>query len=265
MATVAAVAAVALLMSRPGRSSWPPSSAGVRIATGEVVHSVGRAGAGLLAAVVVALLLFTRGSLLVLCLILAVAAAGAARLLASGKRRKEAVRREQQVLDCCEALVGELRAGQPQVAALGSCVETWPELEPVATAARLGADVSDALRAIGHRPGASGLREIAGAWQVSHGSGAGLAVALAQVAASARESQGTRRLVASELASARATARLVAALPVLALVMGSGVGGEPWHFLLATPGGLACLGGGLGLGFGGLFWIDRISAAVWSQ
>jgi len=52
---------------------------------------------------------------------------------------------------------------------------------------------------------------------------------------------------------------------VVALVMGSGIGGEPWQFLLATPAGLTCLACGLVLMFIGLTWIDRIASAVKSR
>lgn len=205
---------------------------------------------------------FAEGTLLALGLILLAVSLATARTVAGARRRRTAEHREVSVLEICEVLVSELRSGQPPLTAVEHCVEVWPEFGPVATAARLGADVPGALRRVASTPGASGLRDIAGAWSVSQGAGAGLAAALTQVGASARESQGTRRLIAGELASAQATARLVAALPLVTLAMGSGIGGDPWGFLLGTPAGLACLASGLALAFLGLFWIERIAVAV---
>jgi tight adherence protein B len=190
------------------------------------------------------------------------AATAAAVLARRGRAARAAVSRQTVVVNLCESLVGELRAGQPLVASLERCLDLWPGFEPVVAAGRLGADVPAALRRVARVPGAEGLAEIASAWQVSQRSGAGLAAALAQVALTARERQGTRRIVQGELASAQATARLVAVLPLAALAMSAGIGGDPWHFLLATPVGVACLGLGLLFAFAGLWWIDRIAAAV---
>ena len=52
------------------------------------------------------------------------------------------------------------------------------------------------------------------------------------------------------------------ALPVLTLLMGSGIGGDPVGFLVGWPGGWACLAGGLALGLAGLGWIEAIAGAV---
>jgi len=166
------------------------------------------------------------------------------------------------VVEVCEALAGELRAGQPPLTALRHCVEVWPALETVATAGELGADVPRSLRRLARLPGASGLTEVAGAWQVSQGSGGTMAPALSRVADASRRRRATRHLVASELGSAQATARLVAVLPVAVLAMGSGLGGDPWAFLLTTPPGIACLASGLLLAYAGLAWIERIAVAA---
>jgi tight adherence protein B len=188
--------------------------------------------------------------------------AGVAQIWSRGRRRRALDRRRAAVVELGEVLVGELRAGQPVVRALERGQEEWPAFAPVAGAARLGADVPGALRHLAAEPGAEGLREVAAAWQVSERSGAPLASALAQVVESARARQSTAGLVRAELASAQATARLVAALPVATLAMSSGIGADPWGFLLHHPAGVTCLAMGAALVLAGLWWIDRIAAGV---
>lgn len=224
--------------------------------------SVGRTGWLAVGAAAGALVLLVEGSVLVLALIVLGAVAGTSLLIARGRARKAADARADRVLELCEGLAGELRAGLPPQRALRHGVEVWPELEPVAAAAELGADAAAAMRRLALLPGASGLRDVASAWLVSEGSGATMSLALSRVADAARERRASQRLVASELASAQATARMVAALPLLVLVMGSGVGGDPWRFLLRTTAGLACLSAGLLLAFVGLWWISRIADAA---
>jgi len=167
------------------------------------------------------------------------------------------------VLEVCDLLTAELTVGRPPGAALRSAGEQWPPLGSVADAFHLGADVPAALRSLAaERPGAADLRLVAGAWEVAHHSGHGLATALARTSRGIRARRRTRRLVDSELASARATARLVALLPLAVLLMGSGAGSDPWGFLLTTPIGLACLAAGLALIALGLWWIERLADAA---
>jgi tight adherence protein B len=166
------------------------------------------------------------------------------------------------VLECCDLLASELAVGQPPGSALARAAESWPALTPVWQSHSYGGDVPSALRRVGAEPGAEGLALVAAAWHVSHRTGQGLADALARVAQALRESRATDRVVRGELASARATARLVAALPLVALMIGSGSGGDPVSFLLGTPLGIACLAGGLALGLAGLAWIERIAAGI---
>ena len=164
------------------------------------------------------------------------------------------------VLEVCDLLSAELAAGRPPSAALAAASERWPPLVAAVEAVRLGADVPHALRRLAdeHR-GAADLRWVAGAWQVAQHSGHGLSAALERTADGLRARRRTRRLVDSELASARATARLVACLPLAVLVMGSGAGSDPWTFLLTTPVGWLCLLCGVALLALGLWWIERLA------
>jgi tight adherence protein B len=164
--------------------------------------------------------------------------------------------------EVCDLLAAELCAGRPPEAALREAATAWSALIPVAEVARLGGDVPGALREVARTPGASGLRLLAAAWSVSRRTGGGLGVATRRVAEAVRREQATSRVVAGELASARATARLMAALPVVALLMGSGAGADPWSVLLRTPVGLGCLAAGLASGVAGVWWIEQIAHGV---
>lgn len=175
-------------------------------------------------------------------------------------RRRRAAADQAAVLEVCDLLAADLAAGRPPEAALAAGADRWPPLLPVVEALRLGSDVPEAMRRLAsERRGAADLHWVAGAWQVAQHSGHGLAAALERTAAGLRARRRTRRLVDSELASARSTARLVACLPVAVLLMGSGAGSDPWSFLIATPVGWACGVVGLALVALGLWWIERLA------
>lgn len=213
---------------------------------------------------VVAFGLATAGSVLP-ALVLGVAALGALGirvLLDQHRQRTEATLTSRWVLETCELLGSELAAGQSPLIALQRAAEEWEVLRPVAEAGGLAGDPAAVLVELSRSPGASELRLVAAAWTVAHRSGSGLSDVLDRVADTLRERRATRRVVESELASARATARLVAALPVVMLLLGGGHGSGAWTFLLGHPAGLACLAAGVTLGLLGLWWIERIAAGV---
>lgn len=250
LAAVAAGCAAAMLV-RPVPRWTAPSGVGAAragwllgcLATGAVI--VGVAGRFLVPALLVA------------------GAVGGALVLRRRRVGVSAARsRQAEVRTACDLVVAELRAGATPGIALTRAAESCPLLAPAAEAARLGGEVPTVLRQLARVPGAADLRLLGAAWQLTDRAGPGLGEAVAQVALALRRSAATRRVVHSELASARATARLVAFLPLPALAMGSGAGGDPWRFLLETLPGWCCLGGGLALGLLGLAWIEAIVAGA---
>ena len=194
--------------------------------------------------------------------VLATAAWSLQRLWHRVRRRRATAATAEHVLSVCELLAAELAAGRAPSAALTRAADDWPPLALVAETAAFGGDVPGALDALSLSAGAGGLRLVGAAWSVTQHSGRGLAEALAQVAAAIRADQRTARVVAGELASARATARLVALLPVAALLMAAGGGGDPIGFLVGGPAGILCLGSGLALGLTGIWWIESIADSV---
>jgi len=249
-----AVAAVALLL--PGRAS-------IETATTARSPLVSRVLA--VPAVAVAVLgagTWLPGTTLALAVIVGAVSLAIGSLVRRRRRARAADQRADEVLEVCEALASDLAAGQPPVSCLSRTAAEWPELGPVAVAAEMGADVPAALRLLAAQPGAGQLRNLAASWQVAHETGSGLAAAISRAAESIRAERRTARLVAAELASARATSRMLAVLPFGVLLLGTGVGGDPVGLLLTTPFGLGCLAVGLGLSVAGLGWLEHIADRV---
>lgn len=195
-------------------------------------------------------------------LVVVLAAVAVHRQVRRRHEHRTAEARAEAVLVLCDGLAADLRSGLPPVTALGLAAEEWPAIAPVADAARYGSDVPRALRDLAAEPGAGALRVLASAWVLAHRTGAGLADAVALAARTVREERATGRVVATELAAARATARMLALLPVGVLLLARGTGGDPFSFLLATPAGQVCLALGVGLLVLGSAWIDRIARGV---
>ncbi|MEO7352330.1 MAG: type II secretion system F family protein [Marmoricola sp.] len=214
------------------------------------------------AAVVLVLWSWLSTQRLVLVALLAATALGVGRAVERRRSARAAELRSDQVLAVCDAMASDLAAGQPPLRSLDRAADEWPEFAPIAVAGRMGADVPTALRELAGRPGARQLRTLAATWQVAHDTGAGLAGAIGQAAEAIRADRRTARLVASELAAAHATARMLAVLPLGVLLLGAGVGGDPVGFLVGSNAGLFCLGLGLGLSFTGLLWLERIADRV---
>jgi tight adherence protein B len=196
-------------------------------------------------------------------LLVAIVAAGAAvagvALLRRARGRARRATRRREVVDLCDGLVAELRAGQPPSRALAWLTRTWPELERTTALARMGGDVPAALRRVAAHPGAEPFGQIAAGWQVAQRSGASLADVLDRLSRSLRDDEDVRREVTASLGPTRATARLLAVLPLFGLGLGVTMGADPLSVLVGSTIGSICLATGAALAIAGLFWVERIA------
>jgi tight adherence protein B len=109
------------------------------------------------------------------------------------------------------------------------------------------------------------MRGVAACWSVAQGSGAGLAAALLSLADSARAAERVRRELHAGLAEPRATALVLAALPLVGLGMGIGLGADPLDWLLGTTAGRGVLALGIALEAAGAWWAWRIASRLEAQ
>lgn len=168
------------------------------------------------------------------------------------------------------ALGGELRAGRGGAEALEATARVvagpvGSRLRAAASAVRLGADPVESLDAppIRGSPAVEELRsrvlmQVGAAWRVSAETGAPFADVLDRVEESVQADREHRRRVAAGLAGPRATAALLAALPVLGIGLGIGMGADPVRVLTTTGAGQLALLTGAVLDCVGLWWTGRI-------
>lgn len=167
-----------------------------------------------------------------------------------------------------EAWAAELRAGRSagQALRLASADVTDEPLRlaltPVVSALALGADPVVGLRRAAAVPGCGLLRLLAAAWLIGASRGSALAAAVERIAASGESDLQHQREVSAELAGPRATARLLAGLPVLAWLLGAGFGAAPWTFLVGTVPGAGVAAVGVALEGAGLAWTNALARAA---
>jgi tight adherence protein B len=173
--------------------------------------------------------------------------------------------------DALGILVAELRAGAHPADALQSSADTQADvagdavraLATVAAAARLGADVPAALRSAGPAQLRCWWDRLAGAWSLAEQHGIALADVLDAVRCDTEHRVRFAAEVQARLAGPRATAGVLALLPLLGLALGQAVGAAPLHVLCATPAGHLLLVIGTALACAGMWWSARlISRAV---
>lgn len=192
--------------------------------------------------------------------------AGAVGLFALRQVRVERVRRRaharrSSVAEAVGLMAAELRAGVLPQRALTGLAPDFPFLAPASRAAGLGGDVSAALRAESELAGGEQLADLSSAWFVAERSGAPLARVLDRLERAARDDREIEREVQAGVAPARATGRLMAVLPLVGLLLGSGMGADPVHLLTSTVPGALCLAAGSACACAGVGWVNRIAAA----
>src|SRR4051794_31512095 len=160
-----------------------------------------------------------------------------------------------------------LRAGASLRDALADAAVTVPdplctELAAIARDAEQGGSLTEALERWGTRRRQRGVRLAVAALALVAETGGAPARTLDAVAATLRERSSLEREVRALATQARASAGVVAVVPLVFVVLMTLVDPSSGAFLLSTPSGLLCMVTGLALdGVGGL-WMRQITRSV---
>jgi len=257
--SAAAVALALALLIAPG----PPR----RRLGGREGHGPARRPAWILAGVacVVALILVVPITVVVAFAILALTlAARRRRAVLSARRAAES----DALQGALSVLVGELRVGAHPIAAFetaGSEVDgpVATRLNEVAARARLGADVGAGLRDVAAQSMLPAQWErLAVCWQLAQTHGLAIATLMRTAHRDIVERDRYASRVSAGMAGARATAVILAGLPLLGIGLGELIGAGPVRFLLSGGPGGWLLVIGVVLACCGLGWSDRITNRV---
>ena len=172
---------------------------------------------------------------------------------------RQARERAFEVAESARLLSSLLATGQIPTEALRETAKDFPVLAPAAAAAKLGGDVPAALRSSAGTEGSEGLRTVAAAWQVSSRSGAPVAGVLQGVAEALRQERRVAEIVETELATARTSGQIMAALPFAAVALGFFAGTNSLEFLFGAGLGQWLCAVAVLLTAVGLVWIERLA------
>ncbi|MGQ0774064.1 MAG: type II secretion system F family protein [Pseudonocardiales bacterium] len=183
----------------------------------------------------------------------------------AGRNRRAGAAAAAGLADALGVLVAELRAGaHVGDAAMAAAIDGHPDtsrvLSAAAAAARLGGDVPAVLRDTGPVQLRQWLHRLADAWSLADRHGIPLADLLDAVRADTDHRVRFAAEVAARLAGPRATAAVLAGLPLLGLALGQAVGAAPMQVLGDTGAGQALLVVGTGLACAGVLWSARLVA-----
>jgi tight adherence protein B len=162
-----------------------------------------------------------------------------------------------ELAETLRSLVGELRAGaHPAIAAesvaIDAPVSGAEAMRAIAAATRIGADVGQIVRE-------PLLAETVHAWTLAHHHGLPLADVLDAVVRDLEQRAGFARQVQARMAGPRASAAILAALPIVGIALGEVMGAHPLHVLSSTTAGQVLLVVGVGLLCTGILWSARLT------
>jgi tight adherence protein B len=175
----------------------------------------------------------------VACAVTATYAALAVRLWARSTTGRAQARSYRAAVESVAALAADLRAGQPVGPALAA---------------------AEAIRGpVVGEPAGAVVGRVAAAVALAEASGAPLAEVLDRLDTHLRGVDRARATASAQAAGARASALLLAAMPVAGVGLGAVVGVDSASVLLHTPLGSACLATAVILQLAGLAWAGRLS------
>jgi tight adherence protein B len=253
----------ALLCLAAALLCWPSAARAARLAgppVGRPRPDVSALVAGRAGTLGPALLAGALGLLLSTAVVAALAAVcggAAGRALRQRFLATAAERRTRALVEALGALAAELRAGRSLDEATATAVDSCPDR---ATATVLG----PVLRLGEPPPGpaadeaARALLRVAAAVQLSARTGCSLAGVVTAVEDDLRARLHAEQELRSAVAGPRASAAVLAGLPALGLLMGSGVGADPWRVLTTTGSGTVLLVLGVALELAGTAWSARL-------
>ena len=257
--TVAALALAMALMVAPGR---PRSRIGSQRSPTRVRRTAVLLGAvaAVAAVAVLAPIAATAAS--------AVVAASIARRRSGSRNRAQRAEESAALQGALSVLVGELRVGAHPVVAFESAAgevdgTVASSLRAVAARARLGADVAAGLRSVAADSTVPDYWErLSASWQLAQTQGLAIVALIRAAERDIVERERFASGVTAGMAGARATAAILAGLPVLGVGLGHLIGAEPLRFLLSGGVGGWFLLAGVTLACAGLWWSDRITDRV---
>ena len=189
------------------------------------------------------------------------------RVLGRLRTRRQGQMQQADVLRAVRLLAQELRGGADPAHAWAGAADAGGQASPwlrrIAQRAALGEPVGAALIRECESPERPEqdrvlLARLAAAWSCGEASGSSAADVLQHWADDAEARARAAADIDSQLAGPRASARLLAGLPLLGLALGAAMGADPIGTLLGGPAGLGLLAFGLALEAGGVLWTQRI-------